>query len=67
MEKRKAHIAGISPATMLSLCIAVSSVVGTWFVMQDNISDNAESIEELEDDSKASHARIWNRISTHNH
>jgi len=63
MEQRKGHFAGMSPATVISLCVALSSVIGTWFVMQDNISDNEKSINKLE----RSHTQIWQRINGHNH
>lgn len=62
-ERRKAHLAGISPGTMLALCIAASSIIGTWFVMQDDIQDNKDAIQKQEDVNRIQ----WQRLSEHKH
>ena len=66
-ERRKAHLAGVSPGTMLAIAIAGAGIVGSWYVMQDDIKDNATDIKELKENMKDTHKSLWGRMNSHGH
>jgi len=66
-ERRKNHLAGISPGTVLALAIAISSVIGSWYVMRDDINDNMRLLEKHERDNKDAHKALWYQVNTHTH
>ena len=64
-EKRRAHIAGISPATMIALTVSISSVIGGYYVMQADIENLKEALSEHKQDAKDIQKAIWLAITSH--
>lgn len=78
VEQRKGYYKGVSLGTIMSILaglgISVPGIIATWVLLQYRVEQLEQKLEKMEQyiekhesSEDESHARIWNRMSTHTH